>query len=54
MIARSLWYAGVFCLSVWIGAHSTGFNPAVPTLDRNSTVPKVGNPFHELARVLGG
>jgi hypothetical protein len=57
MIVRLLWFAGVFGLSVWIGAHWDGRLAAIPP-DPAAVLPFdpaaiLTRPFHELAQVLG-
>jgi hypothetical protein len=59
MIVRLLWFAGVFGLSVWIGAHWDGRLAAVPPPDPAAVLPFdpaaiITRPFHELVRALGG
>ncbi len=56
MIARLLWFAGVFGLSVWIGAHWDARAPVAPP-DATAVLPfdpeaVITKPFHQIERVL--
>jgi hypothetical protein len=59
MILRILWFAGVFGLSVWLGAHWDGSAAAVPPLDPAAVLPFdpakiITSPFHRIWLVLTG
>jgi hypothetical protein len=51
MIVRLLWFAGVFCLFDWIGAHWGAYPAVVLPFDPAATIAR---PFHELSLVLKG
>ena len=59
MTLRLFWFAGVFCLSAWLGAHWDGSAVAARPADAAAVLPFdpaaiIGRPFHEVARALGG
>jgi hypothetical protein len=57
MILRTLWFASVFGLFVWVGAHWDGSAAAAPRFDPPAVLPFdpariITRPFHELWLVL--
>jgi hypothetical protein len=57
MIMRCLWFAGVFGLSVWMGAHWDGSAAAAPPFEPAAVLPFdpaaiITRPFHAIWLVL--